>query len=629
MDSSLGKMELRNTLEEFLLTDITDEGEELGHGACATVIKLGFRGLTCAGKRFYKTLCAGLNGEQSKSLQQRWCSECTLLGSLRHPNIVQFLGIHFEGDPLPVLVMEYVPFTLSHHLERQGTFPPEISYGILVDVARALCFLHGGSPTIVHRDLSANNILLTSEMRAKISDLGTAKILNLTPAQKASKMTACPGTLCYMPPEALTSDPKYSTDIDSFSYGVLTLHVLCREWPFPDEKTTTGDDGTQIVHTEVERRKQYIAKCGQDHPLMNVVQNCLNDVGRNRPDATEILRRVQSAAKQHPRHFDSVLRLLEEIDTMTKQLTEANNRVSKQYKDHRSQLATAQRAHDQEMKKLLKEIELMLTLGEKVTDGQVPKSVQEQTQTGRNEAQSDISLERSTDLILIQTSLSRLVAERLRVEEALRVEKEKSQKRISELENTIKMIIQQQQNATTDLELKDKELNIKVKEIDALQAMSKAREEELESKSKELQFKERENQAIQKQTEVMQMLLEAKVNRIDAMASQVEEKQTQLKAMEQKVNETATLLKIHPKEIELLHHKSSAVEEGLRSMVTRKECLLEDVRGEMEVIRKCEIPALESRLEMKEDIIQELVEQHQRVQEKLAKQVRHAVTAYH
>ena len=62
-------------------------------------------------------------------------------------------------------------------------------------------------------------------MTAKISDLGVARILNLTPLQ-VSRMTQNPGTAAYMPPEVMIANPKYNTSIDVFSYGILMIHVL-------------------------------------------------------------------------------------------------------------------------------------------------------------------------------------------------------------------------------------------------------------------------------------------------------------------------------------------------------------------------------------------------------------------
>ena len=52
------------------------------------------------------------------AILERVKKEYDMLSSVKHPNIVQFMGVYFdEGNPLPVLVIEFVPFTLSQHLE--------------------------------------------------------------------------------------------------------------------------------------------------------------------------------------------------------------------------------------------------------------------------------------------------------------------------------------------------------------------------------------------------------------------------------------------------------------------------------------------------------------------------------
>ena len=79
---------------------------------------------------------------------------------LRHPHIVQFLGIYFDpGTHLPALVMEYLPSTLAQCVESYGRLPAEICYAILRDVALGLRYLHEHRPCVIHRDLSANNVL--------------------------------------------------------------------------------------------------------------------------------------------------------------------------------------------------------------------------------------------------------------------------------------------------------------------------------------------------------------------------------------------------------------------------------------------------------------------------------------
>ena len=133
-----------------------------------------------------------------------------------------------------ILVIEFLPTNLTSCIEQYGILPEEISYSILYDVALGLYYLHNQTPSIIHRDLSANNVLLTSNMTAKISDLGVARIFNLTPLQ-VSHMTQNPGTAAYMPPEVMIADPKYDTSIDAFSYGILMIHVLSGRWSEPQE----------------------------------------------------------------------------------------------------------------------------------------------------------------------------------------------------------------------------------------------------------------------------------------------------------------------------------------------------------------------------------------------------------
>ena len=224
-------------LRLFELDGVRDAGRVVGYGSYAVVKELEYHGLKCMGKKFHRILYESATPHEKAAMLEQFAGECELLAGLHHPCIVQFLGVWFEqGSQLPVLVMEYLHTTLSACLERYGVLPEEISYGILRDVALGLCFLHERSPPIMHCDLSANSVLLTSNINAKLSDLGVAKILNLTPAQMSQvTQIQAPGTPCYMPPEALSAKPKYNTKLDVYSYGVLIIHTLCGRWPFPGD----------------------------------------------------------------------------------------------------------------------------------------------------------------------------------------------------------------------------------------------------------------------------------------------------------------------------------------------------------------------------------------------------------
>ena len=149
------------------------------------------------------------------------------MSSLRHPNITQFLGLCFlPGTPLPLLVMERLESSLDDLLESITNLPLSLKRSILEDVARGLLYLHDKNPPIIHRDLTSKNVLLTSALVAKITDMGNSRIVNMKPGQMAKTMTKFPGTLVYMPPEAQDESHQYGASMDIFSFGHLALYTI-------------------------------------------------------------------------------------------------------------------------------------------------------------------------------------------------------------------------------------------------------------------------------------------------------------------------------------------------------------------------------------------------------------------
>ncbi len=96
------------------------------------------------------------------------------MAGLRHPNITLFLGLCFlEGSDLPLLVIERLEMSVDDLLECSPNIPLAVKISILTDTGIGLVYLHSREPPIVHRDLTARNILLTSSsLTAKITDTG-------------------------------------------------------------------------------------------------------------------------------------------------------------------------------------------------------------------------------------------------------------------------------------------------------------------------------------------------------------------------------------------------------------------------------------------------------------------------
>ena len=329
--------------DPYKLTGVRVTNQELGHGSYATVLELENMGLKCAGKRIHELLLK--QGDSSYTVR-RFEEECRLLSQVRHPNIVQFLGVYFQqGVRAPILVMEFLPTNLTYCIEQYGIFPKEISYSILHDVALGLCYLHSQTSPIVHRDLSSNNVLLTSSMTAKISDLGVARILNLTPLQ-VSRMTGTPGTPAYMPPEVMVANPKYNTSIDEFSYGILMIHMFCGQWPEPQVgPNRTEPDGTMIPISEAKRREKFLQAIGNDHPLMDLILKCIHNHPKSRAYAGEIVERLAEMVLQFPISFTNRLEMLKRIKRTEEEkraLTEEGERKDRVIQQNEEQMLVYQ-----------------------------------------------------------------------------------------------------------------------------------------------------------------------------------------------------------------------------------------------------------------------------------------------
>ena len=265
----------------------------LGTGAYGKVVKAMLDCLPCAAKILHEIFFRSDDPGQ-EDFAARFDQECRLLRTLNHPCIVQFLGL--VQDPhnrRPILLMELMEESLTHFLERSSNpLPYHIQVNITHDITLALAYLH--TNRVIHRDLSSNNVLINAGSRAKVSDFGMSKIADINPHMTRSKVTRCPGTPAFMPPEALRERPHYSEKLDTFSTGVLIIQIITRKFPAPIGAERVMEDptaptGEKIVPVpELERRRDDISKVPSSHPLLPVARHCLKDKDRDRPSAAQL-----------------------------------------------------------------------------------------------------------------------------------------------------------------------------------------------------------------------------------------------------------------------------------------------------------------------------------------------------
>ena len=314
--------------------------QTLGIGSYGAVCKARCDDLVCAAKILHPTLFDPIAHQQIARRREhrlpikRFEQECEFMSAIRHPNIVQYLCTYQDPDTgLPVLLMELMDDSLTHFLESSTQpIPYHIQVNICHNITLALSFLH--SNNIVHRDLSGNNVLLIGNVRAKVTDFGMARLDDLNAQSSHFTNTVCPGADVYMPPETVRAQPVYSEKVDCFSFGVIIVQTLSRQFPKPGDRLKTVRTNDPQFHggevevrvPEIERRHNHISQIDNDQPLMQIALDCLKDNDRQRPSAQQLQERVV-VLKGSPEYIESARPMQEILDEKDRQIQEAQEQM--------------------------------------------------------------------------------------------------------------------------------------------------------------------------------------------------------------------------------------------------------------------------------------------------------------
>ena len=312
-------------------------GKELGRGAYGRVYAVKYHETICAAKEIHSILVDEVDStEEMPRIVESFLMECRQCSTLRHPNVIQFLGIYYPSDQsevqgsrlrLPVMVMEMMEDSLTSLVDKHEKIPMHIKFSIVHDVSLGLCYLHNHDPPIIHRDLSPNNILLTVHHVAKISDLGVAKVIK---ADSRKTMTKVPGTTDFMPPESLCDKPEYGPPMDVFSFGGIILHTFNQKWPHPSERVhydRTTKPWTITAVSEVERRQQYLdAMRGEAEVLRPLVKECLDDDPSARPNIAAVCERIQENKSMKP--AQGIITLYQQVEQLRNEIERQKIEIS-------------------------------------------------------------------------------------------------------------------------------------------------------------------------------------------------------------------------------------------------------------------------------------------------------------
>ena len=198
--------------------EIENNYKLLGEGQFGKVYKTQWRKLDVAIKKI------DLN-----NINNEIYNEIAIWSSIRHPNIVSFLGISFDLNSNPLILLEFMEGgTLEEYMNNnKPSYNKIIKYAL--DISKGLYFLHNCKPQIIHRDINPSNLLLDRKNSIiKLSDFGISKMYE---NNDNIQMTGNSGTLRFMAPEVYFNK-FYNHKVDVYSFGMILYYLVYNIKPF-------------------------------------------------------------------------------------------------------------------------------------------------------------------------------------------------------------------------------------------------------------------------------------------------------------------------------------------------------------------------------------------------------------
>lgn len=221
--------------------------------------------------------------ERAKLMEQQFAQEVMMLATLKHPNIVRFVGA-CRKQMVWCIVTEYAKGgSVRQALVRKQnrSIPPRVAVKQALDVARGMEYVHGLG--FIHRDLKSDNLLIFGDKSIKIADFGVARI-----EVQTEGMTPETGTYRWMAPEMIQHRP-YNQKVDVYSFGIVLWELITGMLPF--QNMTAVQAAFAVVNKGA--RPTVPDDC---HPVLrDLIMRCWDANPDVRPSFTDVVKTLENA----------------------------------------------------------------------------------------------------------------------------------------------------------------------------------------------------------------------------------------------------------------------------------------------------------------------------------------------
>jgi serine/threonine-protein kinase len=229
---------------------------------------------------------------------ERFRREARAVAQLAHPNIVTVID-RGEDEGRQFIVFEYVDGkTLKELVDAQGPMPIDEVLSLGIGIASGLAFAHERG--IVHRDVKPQNVLLNGDGRAKVTDFGIARSLDVE--RGVTQTGTVLGTSNYIAPEQASGQPVDDRS-DVYSLGVVLYELLVGEVPFP------GESFVAVAMKHIHEPAPSVLERRPDAPprLASLVDSMLEKDHAFRPSMDEVVAELESIRRDPDAAGDTVV----------------------------------------------------------------------------------------------------------------------------------------------------------------------------------------------------------------------------------------------------------------------------------------------------------------------------------